>query len=145
MTGDDVAWTARRLTRTPAPALPDYLPTVLQVRPMPITNTPFVADPPPPAPGRDLSLRLHQELRGAGRLREFTDLIALAVALARGARSVYVHGGSPALRRSVATVLATALEPATQVDWDDPSRPGVQAAPLRLPPAPRGWRASRET
>ncbi|MDQ6526456.1 hypothetical protein RB608_22745 [Nocardioides sp. LHD-245] len=136
MHSDDVSWTADRLVRPSVISLPGYRPVKITIEPTPYTHKPYIAHPPRLTPGRDVDLRLHHHLRGAHRWNLAVDLFALALVCCRGARSVYVRGGSTDVRKGVAHLLACALEPDTQVDWDDPIQPGSRPAPIRIPPAP---------
>lgn len=73
-------------------------------------------------PGRDVEITLSHELSTRGLAGQ--RLYMLTLAYGRAARSLYVRGGDPHVRRVVAELLATAYgTPALQVLWDDPACP----------------------
>lgn len=141
-------WTTRRFKRAPVDQRDNYRPIEVVIRPKysgtPVAESPNGDGPPGvPTAHADVVLHLHHHLRGAGHWAHAVQLFSLCLAYGKSARSVYVRGGSLDIRYGVAHVLATAYEPTTQVDWDDPDLPGVRPAPLRLAPTGSRTRPGR--
>lgn len=81
-----------------------------------------------PTPGSDIGLTLDHTTRRGSHL----DVVALAIEITRGARSVHVMGGTVALRQGVAAALGAVFGGTGDecpVTWAAPGRTGPRTAP----------------